>query len=230
MNKNKLASLFFLSLSVNLVAVSNCPKDAVIAWDNCFGTYVFDNGDKYTGNWVDNNMYGQGTYIFTNGDKYVGEWTAGEMNGYGIYTFANGALEQGTFINGKLILETSLNDGSKDNLKVGDSFPKDGEYIPLSWVQPIYPRRAQERGTQGYAIVSFTITETGTVENAEPVEGFCGDPSPESSADLRPCSIFNSASTRAAAKLKYKPKIVDGKATAVEGVLHRFTFIMADDD
>ena len=29
---------------------------------------------------------------------------------------------------------------------------------------------------------------------------------------------------------KYKPKIVDGKATSVEGVLHRFTFIMAKDD
>ena len=29
---------------------------------------------------------------------------------------------------------------------------------------------------------------------------------------------------------KYKPKIVDGRATPVEGVLHRFTFIMAQDD
>jgi protein TonB len=47
---------------------------------------------------------------------------------------------------------------------------------------------------------------------------------------MRPCSIFNSASARAALKLKYKPKIVDGKATSVEGVLHRFTFIMAQDD
>jgi protein TonB len=47
---------------------------------------------------------------------------------------------------------------------------------------------------------------------------------------MRPCYIFNSASSRAALKLKYKPKIVDGKATAVDGVLHRFTFIMADDE
>jgi protein TonB len=47
---------------------------------------------------------------------------------------------------------------------------------------------------------------------------------------MRACSIFNSASARAALKLKYKPKIVDGRATPVEGVLHRFTFIMAQDD
>ena len=48
----------------------------------------------------------------------------------------------------------------KANFKAGGSFFRDGEYIPLFKVQPIYPRRAQERGTQGYAIVSFTITES----------------------------------------------------------------------
>ena len=117
----------------------------------------------------------------------------------------------------------------KANFSAGGSFFRDGEYIPLFKVQPIYPRRAQERGTEGFAIVSFTITESGTVENARALEGYCGDPEgPEE--EMRPCSIFNSASSRAALKLKYKPKIVDGKATAVDGVLHRFTFIMADDE
>ena len=117
----------------------------------------------------------------------------------------------------------------KANFKAGGSFFRDGEYIPLFKVQPIYPRRAQERGTEGFAIVSFTITESGTVENATALEGYCGDPQgPEE--EMRPCTLFNSASARAALKLKYKPKIVDGKATPVEGVLHRFTFIMADDE
>ena len=117
----------------------------------------------------------------------------------------------------------------KANFKAGGSFFRDGEYIPLFKVQPIYPRRAQERGTEGFTIVSFTITDSGSVEDAKALEGFCGDPQgPEE--ELRPCTLFNSASARAALKLKYKPKIVDGKATSVEGVLHRFTFIMADDD
>ena len=117
----------------------------------------------------------------------------------------------------------------KANFQAGGSFFRDGEYIPLFKVQPIYPRRAQERGTQGFSIVSFTITSSGTVEDAKALEGYCGDPSgPE--AEMRPCSVFNSASARAALKLKYKPKIVDGKATPVEGVLHRFTFIMTEDD
>ena len=115
----------------------------------------------------------------------------------------------------------------KPNFKAGGSFFRDGEYIPLFKVVPIYPRRAQERGTMGYALVSFTITETGSVENAVPVEGYCASKSPEDpNVEFRPCSMFNSASARAALKLKYKPKIVDGKAVPVDDVLHRFTYIL----
>jgi protein TonB len=109
----------------------------------------------------------------------------------------------------------------------GGSFFRDGEYIPLFKVTPIYPRRAQERGIMGYAVVAFTITETGTVEDPTPLEGFCGDPR-DSDTVYRACSIFNSASSRAAVKLKYKPKIVDGKAVRVEDVPHKFTFILED--
>ena len=111
----------------------------------------------------------------------------------------------------------------KANFKASGSFFRDGEYIPLFKVQPIYPRRALERGTQGYAITPFTITESGTVEDAVALEGYCGDPD-DPNTQFRECSIFNSASVRASLKLKYKPKIVDGKATPVENVLHRFTF------
>ena len=115
----------------------------------------------------------------------------------------------------------------KANFKAGGSFFRDGEYIPLFKVVPIYPRRAQERGTMGYALVEFTITNTGSVEDAKALEGYCtnSDPS-DPSAEFRPCTMFNSASARAAIKLKYKPKIVDGKAVPVEGVLHRFTYIL----
>ena len=118
----------------------------------------------------------------------------------------------------------------KANFKAGaGSFFRDGEYIPLFKIQPQYPRRAQERGTMGFSIVAFTITETGTIEDVVPVEGYCSSKNPnDPEAQLRPCTIFNSASSRAALKLKYKPKIVDGKAVKVEGVQHKFTFIMEE--
>ena len=109
----------------------------------------------------------------------------------------------------------------KPNFKAGGSFFRDGEYIPLFKVVPIYPRRAQERGTMGYALVEFTITDTGSVENAQTIEGYCSSKRPDDpEVQFRPCSMFNSASARAALKLKYKPKIVDGRAVPVDGVLH----------
>ena len=117
----------------------------------------------------------------------------------------------------------------KPNFKAGGSFFRDGEYIPLFKVVPIYPRRAQERGTMGYALVEFTITDTGSVENAQTIEGYCSSKRPDDpEVQFRPCSMFNSASARAALKLKYKPKIVDGRAVPVDGVLHRFTYILDD--
>tara|TARA_A200000113_G_C8791009_1_gene330887 strand:- start:111 stop:974 length:864 start_codon:yes stop_codon:yes gene_type:complete len=96
-------------------------------------------------------------------------------------------------------------------------------------VTPVYPGRAKERGTQGYSLVKFTITEIGTVEDVIVVEGYCGDPTNPETV-FRPCSMFNSSSSRAALKLKYKTKVVNGKAVSTEDVLHRFTFVMADDN
>ena len=81
----------------------------------------------------------------------------------------------------------------------------------------------------GYALVEFTITDSGSVENATTIEGYCSSKRPDDpEAEFRTCSMFNSASARAALKLKYKPKVVDGKAVAVTGVLHRFTYILDD--
>ena len=75
----------------------------------------------------------------------------------------------------------------KANFTAGSGFFRDGEYIPLFKVTPIYPRRAQERGIMGYSIVAFTITETGTVENVEALEGACGDPR-DPDTEFRPVS------------------------------------------
>ena len=39
-----------------------------------FGTYRFQNGDRYEGNWQEGKRKGQGTKYFANGDKYEGNW------------------------------------------------------------------------------------------------------------------------------------------------------------
>ena len=116
--------------------------------------------------------------------------------------------------------EINFNQGS------GSLF-RDGEYIPLFKVQPVYPRRAQERGTEGYVIVAFTITESGTIEDPYVIEGKCRS-AKNRGGEYNDCSMFNSATIRAAKKLKYKPTVRDGRAVAVEDVPHKFTYEIED--
>jgi hypothetical protein len=48
------------------------------------GTFTWANGNKYTGKWVDGLKNGQGTFIWTNGDTYAGQWVDDKRNGFGV--------------------------------------------------------------------------------------------------------------------------------------------------
>ncbi|MGM0563458.1 MAG: energy transducer TonB [Pseudomonadota bacterium] len=81
----------------------------------------------------------------------------------------------------------------------------DGDFLPIVKVAPIYPRRAAQKGIEGYVVVEYTVTTQGTVEDPVVIE-----------AD--PPGIFNRAAVQSALKYKYKPRTVDGKPQAVPGV------------
>lgn len=101
------------------------------------------------------------------------------------------------------------------NPNIGGLAAMDGEMIPLSVPTPRYPRRASQRGTEGYCTVQFTVTAQGTTRDITVVD--CPD------------SIFERSSVRAAAKIKFKPKVVDGNAVEVPGQQYKFTFQMAQE-
>lgn len=65
------------------------------------GTYTFRNGDVYIGEYEDDARTGHGTYMYANGDHYVGEFQVGMRNGYGVYTYASGGKYVGQFENGR---------------------------------------------------------------------------------------------------------------------------------
>ncbi|MFC4700391.1 energy transducer TonB [Glaciecola siphonariae] len=87
----------------------------------------------------------------------------------------------------------------------------DGEYVPITKVAAVYPRRALQRGIQGYVIVEFTVTKTGAVRDPVVVEA-------------EPEGIFEQVAMDAVLKFKYKPRVINGEPTEVSGVQNRVTF------
>lgn len=99
---------------------------------------------------------------------------------------------------------------------MGGGFARDSDYIPVFVPQPQFPRRAQDRGVSGYAVVEVIITATGGVRDPRLVEE-------------HPTGYgFGNSALRAAERLRYNPRMVDGNAVEVPGVLYRFSFQIAD--
>lgn len=103
-----------------------------------------------------------------------------------------------------------------DGLQIGGLSTMDGDMIPLAIPQPEYPRRAAQRGTEGYCEVRFTVTAQGTTEDV--VTGDCPD------------SVFERASIKAASKLKFKPKVVDGSPVAVPNQGYKYVYQLAKEE
>ena len=91
----------------------------------------------------------------------------------------------------------------------------DGEYLPIVKVAPFYPRRAQSRGIEGWVLLRFTVTETGSVIDPEVI-------------DAEPPGIFDNAAKKAVERFKYKPRVIDGRPQSVRGVEHLITFELED--
>lgn len=87
----------------------------------------------------------------------------------------------------------------------------DGEYLPIVKVSPQYPQRALQRGIEGWVLVEFTVTASGTTKDITVV-------------DAEPPDIFNRAAVEAARKFKYKPRVIDGQAVEVSGVQNLIRF------
>lgn len=110
------------------------------------------------------------------------------------------------------VAPVGINAGAMDIASSFGLSASDGEYLPIVKVAPVYPRRAQQRGVEGYCTVEYTVTVAGTVSN--PVVVDCSS------------SLFERASIAAAKKFKYKPRVIDGEPISVPGVQNRFTYVL----
>ena len=111
---------------------------------------------------------------------------------------------------GPMGVDTQIEVGTGLSLSKND-LASDGDYLPIVKVEPVYPRRAEERGLEGFVVVSFTVTTTGAVIDPVVIES-------------EPKGVFDEAATRAVLRFKYKPRVENGKPIAVTDVQHVITF------
>ena len=104
-------------------------------------------------------------------------------------------------------VETDIEMSGGFSLGVGE-----GDYLPIVKVAPIYPQRALSRGIEGYCVVQYVVTKSGTIRDPFVVEDQCTS------------SLFHRASIQASLKFKYKPRVQDGQAVEVAGVQNKFTY------
>ena len=126
-------------------------------------------------------------------------------------------LEPGQEVTG--VRMASARTDSLVNVEIGRSTGygiQEGDYLPLVKVAPIYPRRAASRGLEGWVMLRFTVTASGSVKDVVVIES--SDP------------IFEKAAVQAAMKFKYKPRVVDGIAVEVPGVINRISFFVEEDE
>lgn len=122
---------------------------------------------------------------------------------------ASGSNSTGLAINVSVAAPNIGTDVNVGGVNIGVA---DGEYLPIVKVAPVYPARAAERGLEGYVIVEYTVTKTGTTKDVRVVKSTS--------------SLFNRAAIESAQKYKYKPRVVNGEPVEVPGVRTKITFVL----
>ena len=90
------------------------------------GTYIFAEGDRYEGEFSENQFSGKGTYYFASGDVYEGDFQNSDFNGFGKYTDVEGYVYEGEYKDnerhgyGRYYLRDSL---------ILEGMWKDGEFV-----------------------------------------------------------------------------------------------------
>ena len=121
---NLLFSVFFLLITTCPYLYAECLRGDCL---NGQGSYIWRNGDKYEGNFANNNIEGLGTYTWVNGDKYIGDFKSNKINGFGSYSWKNGNEYKGKFIDGKATRKGIYKQGDKYIFNF--PFPFDNEDI-----------------------------------------------------------------------------------------------------
>ncbi|OJF68879.1 energy transducer TonB [Alteromonas sp. V450] len=91
------------------------------------------------------------------------------------------------------------------------------EATPIVHISPIYPTQAAKEDIEGFVVLSFDITETGTTDNLSIVKS-------------EPTGVFDESAKIALEQWKYKPRIQGGKGVRQTGLLVQMDFKLDSSD
>jgi hypothetical protein len=104
---------------------------------NGTGTYVFKNGAKYSGTFLNNLPHGSGTVVYLNGEKYTGEMAEGAFHGRGTLYFPDGTPKSGYWKNSVWL--------GDEPPQLAPPSPSTPTYTPTLPVEPTAPARPQAK-------------------------------------------------------------------------------------
>jgi len=88
------------------------------------------------------------------------------------------------------------------DIDVGGGISLARELTPLVRFSPEYPMKARQDRIEGYVLLRFVVTETGSVADPEVLRAV-------------PPGIFDRAAIRSVLRWKYQPQLVDGEPVSV---------------
>ncbi len=96
------------------------------------GVYIWKDGRKYEGEYLNDKKHGFGVYTWADGRRYEGNWAHGKQHGQGKYILPDGTFKIGVWDNGMRIKwvdgedqETGADHG---NYQPGQDYGQSGMY------------------------------------------------------------------------------------------------------
>ena len=108
------------------------------------GIQTFDNGDIYTGDFLNGRKHGHGLLKTPTKRTYDGDWEDDLPHGYGMNTFPNGKVYRGEFREGK-----PFGDGQWTY--------SDGRTYTGKWIKGEFINEENKKDTMGFRLVTSII-------------------------------------------------------------------------
>ena len=84
---NRIISNFKFQISIFILSISWCQDCTAGDCLEGYGNYIYEDGSKYMGMFMESKKSGEGIFIYPDGSQYTGYFEDDKMHGIGTFTF-----------------------------------------------------------------------------------------------------------------------------------------------